>query len=319
MGFKRLLLVTPDPQAEWQGIMPHIGQAYLAQTLLENGVDYDVLDMNLGYQFKHLRNKIDEFRPDMIGMTLIAFEYRRFYSILLETKRLYPDVKIVVGGPHVTILRDQVLRECPAIDYGVVYEGEQTLTELCRGDRPEAEIKGLMYRSNGDVVYTGDRDVVWDLDQVPWPTYERFELDKYVRERVVYSSRGCPHQCIFCPNRIISPHYRTRSPKHVVDEIEYWYKKGCRQFNFDDDNFNLVKERVYEICDEIERRGLRNLFLRCSNGIRADRVDRALLSRMYEVGFRYIAFGADAGNNEMLKVVKKGETIEDIEQAVAHA
>jgi len=157
------------------------------------------------------------------------------------------------------------------------------------------------------------------LDQIPWPRYEKFELDKYVKEKTIYSSRGCPHKCIFCPNRILSPYFRPRSPEHVVDEVEYWYNRGFRQFNFDDDNFNMIRERVFAICDEIERRGLKGLFLRCSNGIRADRVDREILARMREVGFQYIAFGVDAGNNKILEIVKKGETIETIEEAIKNA
>ena len=87
-----------------------------------------------------------------------------------------------------------------------------------------------------------------------------------------------------------------------------------------DDNFTLINERVYEICDEIERRGLKGLFIRCANGIRADRVDRALLTRMKEVGFKEVAFGADGGNNRVLHdIVHKGETIEDIERALQDA
>lgn len=319
MRFQRVLLVTPNPHADWRGIMPHIGQAYLAQTLQEKDIEYDILDLNLRYHFKDLKQKIQKFRPDLIGMSLISFEYKRFYALLSEIKNFCPTAKIIVGGPHVTIMREQVLRECAAIDYGVVFEGEATLTELCQGDLAEDDVKGLIFRNEGHMVYTGDREFAPDLDQVPWPRYEKFELDRYVKERVIYTSRGCPHHCIFCPNRIISPHYRPRSPKHVVDEMEYWYRKGCRQFNFDDDNFNLIRERVFEICDEIERRGLKDLFMRCSNGIRADRVDRQMLSRMRDVGFRYIAFGADAGNNRMLKIIKKGETIEQIEQALEDA
>jgi radical SAM superfamily enzyme YgiQ (UPF0313 family) len=319
MRFERVLLVTPSPRAEWRGLTPHIGQAYLAQTLLENGIEYDILDMNLGYDLKDINQKIEDFRPDLLGMSLISFEYKRFYEILSAIKDLHPDMKIIVGGPHVTIMREQVLRECAAIDYGVVYEGEGTLTELCQGELAEPDIKGLISRQNGDIIYAGDREFVKDLDTIPWPRYDKFELDKYMGEITIYSSRGCPHKCIFCPNRIISPYYRPRSPKHVVDEVEHWYRKGHRRFNFDDDNFNLIRERVFEICDEIERRGLKDLFLRCSNGIRADRVDREMLERMREVGFRYIAFGVDAGNNRMLEIVKKGETIEQIEQAVSDA
>jgi radical SAM superfamily enzyme YgiQ (UPF0313 family) len=318
MRFERVLLVHPSSCGEWRGVTPHIGQAYLAQTLLENGIQYDVMDMSLGYEFKHLARKVKDFRPDLIGMSLISLEYKRLYSLLSEIKELDGKAKIVVGGPHVTIMKELVLRDCAAIDYGVTFEGEGTLAELCQG-LAQDEIKGLIFRDGDDVVCNGDREFVSDLDRIPWPRYERFELNKYIREMTIYSSRGCPHKCTFCPNRILSPLYRPRSPKHVVDEMEYWYSKGCRQFNFDDDNFNMIRERVFQICDEIERRGLKQLFLRCSNGIRADRVDRELLTRMREVGFRYLAFGVDAGNNKILELVKKGETIESIEQAIKSA
>jgi anaerobic magnesium-protoporphyrin IX monomethyl ester cyclase len=318
MRFQKVLIVNPMHHAEWRGVTPHIGQAYLAETLHQQGIEYDILDMNLGYSMKHLHQKLDSFQPDLVGMSLISLDYKRLYDIIGEIKKHDSRICTVVGGPHVTILKSQVLRECPAIDYGITFEGEETLVELCRDEVPEAEIKGLIHR-DGDIVYNGDRGFVTDLDRLPWPRYEKFEMTKYVPEVTIYSSRGCPHQCIFCPNRILSPNFRPRSAANVGDELEYWYKKGYRQFNFDDDNFNMIRERVYAICDEIERRQLHGLFLRCSNGIRADRVDRDMLARMRQVGFHYIAFGADAGNNRMLEIVKKGETIEEIESAVKNA
>jgi radical SAM superfamily enzyme YgiQ (UPF0313 family) len=318
MSYERVLLVNPPSKGEWRGIRPHIGLGYLAQTLADRDIEYDVLDMNLGYRLKHLLGKIDNFKPQILGMTLLTLEYRKFYWILSEIKNFFPHLKIVVGGPHVTITKEKVLKECKAIDFGITYEGEQTLIELCEG-RPSEKIKGLLFRADGEVAYSGDRDFETNLDKLPWPKYERFELKRYIPEADIYSSRGCPHQCIFCPNRLISPVFRVRSPENVVDEMEYWYERGYRQFNFDDDNFNLIKERVLKICDEVEKRGMKNLFLRCSNGIRADRMDREILTRMKEVGFRYIAFGVDAGNNRMLQIVKKGETMEQIEQAVKDA
>ncbi|MCL5291400.1 MAG: B12-binding domain-containing radical SAM protein [Actinobacteria bacterium] len=319
MSFERVLFVNPRSHGEWRGIRPHIGLGYLSQAIADNGVAYDVIDMNLGYGFADLRRRIDEFKPDLIGLSLLSLEYRKFYALIAEIKKGYDGVKVVVGGPHVTILKDKVLYDCPEIDFGIVYEGEETLVELCRGDKALHEIEGLMFKDGSRVVVNEQRPFLMDLDKLSFPRYEKFELSRYIREAEIYSSRGCPHQCIFCPNRLISPVFRARSPKHVVDEMEHWYGLGYRQFNFDDDNFNHVRPRVYEICDEIERRGLKGLFLRCSNGIRADRVDRDMLARMREVGFHYIAFGADAGNNRMLEIVKKGETIEQIEAAVRSA
>jgi anaerobic magnesium-protoporphyrin IX monomethyl ester cyclase len=319
MSHRKVLLVHPPSAAEWRGLVPHLGQAYLAQTLQENGIEYAVLDMNLGYKTKHLLREIREFQPDLLGISLISMEYKRYYRIMEEVKKSYPRLKIVAGGPHVTILKEKVLEECPAIDYGVTFEGEGTLLDLARDDVPEKDIRGLIFRAGGPVNYNGDREFNLDLDTIPWPRYEKFEMGRYVPEITIYSSRGCPHQCIFCPNKLISPFFRPRSPTHVADEMEYWYKKGYRQFNFDDDNFNLLRERIFRICDEIEKRGLKGLTLRCSNGIRADRVDRKMLARMRQIGFKYIAFGADAGNNRMLEIIRKGEKIEDIEQAMKDA
>lgn len=321
MRYNKVLFVIPRSDAEWRGLRPHLGIGYLAEALFDSDIQYDILDMNLGYKIKKLAEKIDEFCPDLIGVPLISFQYLEFYQLLTQIKKYYPHVDLVVGGPHVTILKEKVLKDCLAIDYGVTFEGEVPLVELCKGEKPLNEIKSLLYR-NGDnhsALYTGDGEPIWDLDQLSFPRYEKFELKKYIPEVTIYSSRGCSHQCIFCPNRIISPHYRARSAANVVEEMEYWYKIGFRQFNFDDDNFNYDKERVYEICNEIEKRRMRELFLRCSNGIRADRVDRDMLKRMKEVGFHYIAFGADAGNNRMLTIVKKGETIEHIESAIKNA
>lgn len=318
MRYERVLLVNPASSGEWRGIRPHIGLGYLAETLFAEGIDHDVIDMNLGYRFRHLVDKIEDYRPDLIGMPLLTLEYKKFYALIARLKESYSDIALVAGGPHVTIMKDEVLKKCPELDYGVVSEGERTLVELCRGTSVD-RITGLIRWRDGHVVANPAREPVRELDALPWPRYERFELARYIHEADIYSSRGCPHECIFCPNRLISRGFRARSPKHVVDEMEYWYDRGHRQFNFDDDSFNHVRSRVVEICDEIERRGLKELFIRCSNGVRADRMDRELLARMKEVGFRYIAFGVDAGNDRMLEIVKKGETMADIESAVAAA
>lgn len=109
---------------------------------------------------------------------------------------------------------------------------------------------------------------------------------------------------------------RVRSVENIGDELQYWYEKGKRIFNFLDDNFTFYRERVFSICDEIEKRDLGDLTLRASNGLRADRLDRELLMRMKEVGFKSFGIGVEAGNNKILKILRKSETIEQIENAI---
>lgn len=319
MRFNKVLLVNPKTTAEWTGVRPPAGLGYIAQALLENNVEYDVLDMQLGYTKKNLFQRISLYRPDIIGFSLVSLGYKKTYDLINEVKANFPENKIIVGGPHVTILKEQVLKDCSSIDFAAVYEGEITLVELCKSNQEEKFIKGIIFRDNGKLNYSGDREWVLDLDSISYPRYWKFEHSKYIKEIEIFSSRGCLRKCIFCPNAVISPHYRSRSPVNVVNEIEYWYGKGYRQFNFDDDNFNFSKERVYLICDEIEKRRLKNLYLRCSNGLRADKLDKRLLRRMKEVGFKYIAIGADGGNNHVLKMIKKGETIEQIESVIKDA
>jgi radical SAM superfamily enzyme YgiQ (UPF0313 family) len=316
--FKRVLLTTPPVQADQGALRPNIGLGYLAQVLMDNNICYDVLDMLLGYSLDDLKTKVDMFKPDLLGMNIFSNKYKIAYKTIEDIKRYYPSMSVVVGGPHVSAMKGEVLKECSAIDYGVVLEGEETLLELCKGEDLK-EIKGLFYRKGNEVCFNGFRRLIKNLDSLPIPTYSGFELDKYIDEKSLSSSRGCPYSCIYCAvGTVIGRQMRIRSPENIVDEIEYWYGKGFRQFSFQDDCFNFYRERVLKICDEIERRGFKDLFLRCA-GARADKLDYEILTRMKQVGFKTIAIGVEVGNDKMLRAIKKGEKFEDIDKAVKTA
>jgi len=318
--FKRVLLIAPPSSSYLGAVMPPTGLGYLAQSLLEAGIEYAVEDMRVSGRLSALRRKIRSFQPDLIGISLVSLEYKRSYELIRYIKDYYPRASIIVGSAHVSAVGESVLEECRDIDFGVIGEGELALVALSKGEIPREEIPGLLYRCNGAVVSGSQRELIMELDRISFPRYVHFDLKRYTKEMPLITSRGCPYRCIFCPHSLMATKFRARGAANVVDEIEYWYAHGIRQFVVDDDNFTLVKKRVYDICDEIERRGLKGLFIRCSNGIRADSVDRALLSRMKEVGVREVGFGADGGNNRvLLDIVQKGETIETIEQAIQDA
>ncbi len=319
MRFGKVLLVSPPSLSRYGGLRVPAGIGYIAQALHDNSIEYDYVDMRIGYSWRHLKKKVLAFEPDLVGFSMITLGYKKAYQIISDVKRLSPNSKVVAGGHHVTILKEKVLQECQDIDFGVVSDGEQTILELCRDTLSYEDIKGLIYRKGRDVLFTGERPPVKNLDEIAFPRFEKFNMRDYSKQIPVHSSRGCVYQCTFCPNKLIAREFRTRSEKNFVDEIEYWHKKGIRQFAIDDDNFALKKNRVYAICDEIEKRGLKDLFIRCSNGLRADSVDRQLLARIKEIGVREVGFGVDGGNNKVLGYLKKGETIETIEQAIKDA
>lgn len=322
-GFGRVLFcIPPDQMRIPRALKPHSGVGCLSEFLSKHGIETAVFDFRLGHTLKDLYARIREFEPDLIGFTMVSYGYHLFYDIVKQTQNLKNkeklDYKIVIGGPHVSTIRSQVLKECEA-DFAVKLEGEFTLLELCQGTDP-SYIKGLIYREGDKIVENDDRAFIKNLDEVPFPTHEKIELKRYARQIPIVTSRGCPFRCIFCPIRVTMGRvWRARSAENVVEEIKYWYDRGYRYFDIDDDNFTLDKNRVYKICDMIEGANLRGLTLTTENGIRADLVDKSLLKRMREVGFQEIAFGIEAGNDKVLQRIKKGMSTKKIEESIRDA
>jgi len=319
-GFRNILLINlPVLEGKYRvPDFPPIGLGYLSQNFLKEGIRHDVLDMALGYSVHALFSKIERGNHDLIGFSLFTYQHLLAYKIIAKVKHRFPDVCIVVGGPHVSTMREQVLKDCPAIDFGVFLEGEVPLIKLCRGDHFQ-NIHGLIFRQDGDI-RSNEAVFVEDLDQIPYPRFEKFELEKYSENIAIFTSRGCPYDCIYCPvTRTIGKKYRARSPGVISEEIKYWYDRGYRRILILDDNFTLIKERVQELCRWLKSASLDGLMFSCANGIRADRVDDELLKDMRMAGFNEIAFGVEAGNNKVLKAIKKRETIEVIEARIKRA
>jgi len=269
-AFTRVSLIYPPTfESQWGAIRPPVGLGYLSERLIQAGIEHQIIDMSLGYSVRQVQQKIREFRSDLIGISMTSLEHQAVYAILHALKQQFPDIPLLAGGPHLSTLRQQVLQECSAIDYATTLEGDDTLIEFCQGT-PVEQIQGVLYRIGPDqVYYTGDRPFIMDLDRLPFPKYELFELDRYVaREIGVITSRGCPYACTFCPVKTtIGRVTRFRSVQPIVDELEYWHRKGYRDLLILDDNFAMKQQRVYDICDEIERRGLTGFRFRCGNGI----------------------------------------------------
>lgn len=323
MRFKNILLVRFPYYGTFLGSassMP-VGLGYIAEMLYNNKIDYDIFDMGLsGHDKKMLIKKIETYKPDLIGITLMTMHYKFHYQDITEIKKQFPKTKIVVGGPHVSTFRDQVLEECRDIDYGIVLEGEESILELCSGKSIE-NIKGLLYRKNDKVFYNGDRAFIQELDKIPFPKYRKFEMDHYLADSIgIQTTRGCPYDCIYCPVKLaIGRRFRVRSPQSIINELEFWYNKGKRNFAIWDDNFTMIQNRVFEICDLMGKKDFKDIRLSIPNGIRADKASYELLKKMYQVGFRMLSFGVEAGNDQVLKNLKKASDVKRMEQAVKDA
>ena len=323
MKYKKVLLINPPYTGSRVRVVFCAGLGYIAESLEDAGICYDVFDMSLGYTYRELKSKIEEFKPELIGFSILTYKYSETYGLINRIKKDYPEVDILAGGAHVSLFREEALTECAGIDYGIVLEGEEAIVKLCKGENTQA-IKGLLCRKENKIIYTGNRDFVENLDERSFPKYKKFELKRSINKEInalpIVSSRGCPYGCIYCPVKsAIGQVFRARSPKSILLEIEYWYEKGYKRFSFADDNFTLLKDRIYELCDLIEKSSLSGLKLSCDNGVRADSLDKDMLKRMKEVGFYRIAVGVEAGNNRILKNLNKSENIETITATIENA
>jgi len=296
---------------------PHIGLAYMAAVLRDRGISYKVVDMNLGYSFNQVLDEIKYGSPDFVCITVYSAGYKIVYSLVNSLKAYYRGI-IVLGGPHIAVVSRQAL-EMTQSDFAVVGEGEYALVELLQHSEL-GTIKGLIWRQDSEIIKNEGREYLKDLDSLPYPAFEDFELDKYLcftdRRLPIITSRGCPFRCIYCCTPLSLGHrFRARSPENVVDEMQYWYEKGWTTFDINDDVFTFDKVRSKRICELILKRGVQIRF-NLAVGIRVNSVDEELLRILKEAGCRFISYGCEAGNDHILKAIKKGIRTKDVENAV---
>jgi radical SAM superfamily enzyme YgiQ (UPF0313 family) len=319
----RIFFVIPPSVGDYfTAQIPHTGIAYLTAFIRrEMNIDIKIMDMRLGYSLVDVFKKIDAFSPDVVGISLFSYGFEESKEVVNKIKEYKKSCKVVIGGPHIAAVGRKALEDTKA-DFAVCGEGEITFLELCKAFKKNrknlSSIKGLIWRKGKKIIENKKRMPIMDLDSLPYPDYEAFELEKYLcygeRHLPIVTSRGCPYSCIYCSVRLsMGQLFRPRSAGNVVDEIKHWYGKGWKSFDFADDVFNADMERAKKICDLIMDM---KVIWRINNGIRADRIDMELLEKMKKSGCVYIAYGVESASNKVLAVMKKNITIEQIEKSI---
>lgn len=256
--------------------------------------------------------------PDYVFAELTTPTCHYDYQTLTAIRAAYPQGKIAVGGTHATALSTQVLAECDAIDYVLRNEYDFSLAALVESEDP-ANVRGIAYRANGEVVQTGDAPWIEDLDAIPFVSkiYEQFlDVNDYRYAFAqhpmlqLFSARGCPFRCNFCsyPQSMLGRCYRKRSVSNFVDELQYIHDHMpyIREIFIEDDTFTIDEKRVEAICDEILRRGLT---LRWSCNARAT-LSYEAMEKMKQSGCRLLVVGYESGNQHVLDETSKGIKLE---------
>ena len=237
-----------------------------------------------------------------------------------EIKQANPTIKIAFVGPHVSVLPEKSLRDCPSIDFVARKEFDFAVVDYAKG-KPLEDITGISFLKDGKVVHNPDAPQIQDLDALPHVTdvYKRdldvtrynvpFLLNPYVS---LYTTRGCPAQCTFClwPQTLSGHPWRKRSTDDVAAEMakvkEYWPE--VKEFFFDDDTFNIQKARTIELCAKLKPL---KLTWSCTSRVTTD---FETLKAMKEAGCRLLIVGYESGDQQILKNIKKGATVERARQ-----
>jgi len=328
----KILLVSPSKFEVYGKMAPPdylpLGIAYLGAVLENAGHAVDIIDIDAdGINDAMFVDSLGK-GYDIVGFSITTPTFQNAQKLAELVKRNSKSTT-VMGGIHATILPGDCLRG-GHVDYVVRGEGERTILEFVdalAGKMKLEDVRGLSYMRDGARVDTPNRELIENLDEIPFPARHLFRQQKYTYPDAllspsmpILSSRGCPHGCTYCATKILfSRRARLRSAKNLVDEIEQLILRyGLREVHFWDDNYTCNRKRVFEIRDEIKRRGIK-INIVFASGLRVDQVDREILECLKDMGTYSMAFGVESGNQAVLDHVKKGTTLRQIEEAFSLA
>lgn len=295
------------------------GLAHLSSAAKAQGFDINLIDLRALSGWDEFRSELQKRRPSVAALTMMSVDYNPATEAARIVKEVLPDTVVVVGGPHPTIMVQEVA-EIPQFDYVITREGEVTfpwlLGQLQAGTPPENRVlEGEM--PDLDALPFPDRDLFlsewkkygYTLDSPEVP----FVPDLPAPFLTIIAGRGCKYNCNFCQpaeRMLFGRKVRKRSPINIITELEELRDRyQFASFMFHDDCLTENREWVLEFCDLYESRGFRQPFF-CQS--RADIIARNedMVQRMAQVGLKGYFIGFESGSDRVLKFLRKGTTRE---------
>ena len=322
----KIVLVFPPFFLESMYNLPPLGLINLATVLEGSGHDIRLLDFVLGIRQQSLKMgkhiyddcaaRVVEQNPDVVGFSVQCTTYPAALNIAKRIRKRLGDVKIVFGGHNAGFVDRITLARFEFVDCIVRGEGEKTFAELIEAyasGKGEAGVKGVTFRSDGDIIRNPDRPLIDDLDTLPLPNYSyAASFDEYRRACdlprsivILEIGRGCPHRCIYCSESIMwRRKTRTFSVDRVVKEMIHLRDAyGAECFLLAYDQFTANRAYVERFCQRLIDEGLNKLSWYCIS--RLDTVDSNLLSLMREAGCESMCYGIDSGSKRTLSFIHK--------------
>ncbi len=308
-------IITPFPRY----VTDCIGILYLAAAVEDIAESLVIPDNYYNDRlFESFRMLLKKRRCDLVAISSMTGGFNNAIR-LAEIAKRYGSF-VVLGGFHPTALPDEVLK-LESVDLVAVGEGEATFRELVQKG-PSREVRGIAWKENGGIVYTGERPLIEDIDSIAFPLrglrplrYGEKGSDYSID--TIYTSRGCPWACSFCANSHMHQHWRGRSPENVVEEIALLHNpKRKKLLKIWDANFLTNIKRVEKICDLMIELGFTNFKImtetRVKDVVRAERI----LGKLKKIGLKTVGLGIESPNPRTLELMNKGNAMGDVSRAI---
>lgn len=304
------------------------GLLSIAAYLLRDGHEvfvYDCLGPGAPADVQKQAQAVLALQPQLVGFSTTTSSFPDAAAIAGLLKEKDKNIKIVCGGVHVSALRERLLLDYPAFDYFVAGEGEVTLSELAAGNEP-ASVAGLIYRDEaGQPVACPPRTHIANLDNLPFPAYEKLSsfprdyhlpLFSYVQTpgATMITSRGCMFQCSYCDRSVFKKGYRYNSADYIYEHMKYLRVQfGVRHINIYDDLFTANRQRIASLCERLAKAPL-GLNFNCA--VRIGHTDDDLLKMLKSAGCLMVSLGIESADPDMLLRHKSGVTLEEARDTV---
>lgn len=332
MNREKIALIIPPSNIEEQygslfkaaPVLPLLGIAFIAKYLSLQDIDTDIYDFSVDKKSTYLFfDKISDYK--IIGMPAFITTLPDVISFAKIIKDKNPQCFTVVGGPHATLFPEDFFVN--GIDIIIKGEGEipfcEIVFKILGNSFNFSSIRGLHFRKNGKFFYTGDSNLMDDLDKIDSPLIEKFKLSCYyppvhiLGKKTIHTltSRGCPYDCNFCAaTKIFKGRIRFRSIDLVIEELKKYIAQGYDSVIFYDDIFTINRKRTIELCEKVISCRIK---IKWTCFSRTDAVDKELLNYMKEAGCYLITFGCESGNNKTLELLNKKLTVEKNHKGIA--